>query len=110
MLLGRVQGHVVASQKDPAMQGCRMLIVEPIKVDYDDAGGGTMQPTGRALVAVDRIGAGEGQIVMLVQGSSARMMEGCSKMPVDAVVVGLVDEALVKGKRLDLDALENTKR
>ncbi|NBB83875.1 MAG: ethanolamine utilization protein EutN [Alphaproteobacteria bacterium] len=110
MLLGRVQGHVVASQKDPAMQGCRMLLVEPVKIDYDDAGGGTMQPTGRALVAVDRIGAGEGQIVMLVQGSSARMTEGCAKMPVDAVIVGLVDEAFVKDKRLDPGALDPATR
>jgi len=106
MLLGRVQGHVVASTKDPAMGGSKMLIVEPIKVDYGADGGGTMQLTGRAIVAVDRIGAGEGQIVLLVQGSSARMMEGCSKMPVDAIVVGLVDEAYVKDRKLDPSALD----
>ncbi len=101
MLLGRVQGHVVASHKDPAMGGCRMLLVEPVKIHYAASGGGTMELTGKAIVAVDRIGAGEGQIVMLVQGSSARMVEGCNKMPVDAVVVGLVDEAYVKGKQLN---------
>ena len=106
MLLGRVQGHVVSSTKDPAMSGAKMLIVEPIKVDYGPDGGGTMQLTGRAIVAVDRIGAGEGQIVLLVQGSSARMMEGCAKMPVDAVVVGLVDEAYVRSRKLDAQSLE----
>lgn len=101
MFLGSVQGHVVASQKDPAMAGAKMLVIEPLRVDYDPSGGGALQTTGRAIVAVDRIGAGEGQIVLVVQGSSARMMQGCAKMPVDAVVVGLVDEAVVKGNRLD---------
>ena len=100
MFLARVQGHVVASQKDPSMAGNKLLIVEPLKVQYDEKGGGDFDVTGRAIVAVDRIGAGAGQLVLIVQGSSARMTEGCNKMPVDAVVVGLVDEAVVAGKGL----------
>ncbi len=104
MLLGRVQGHVVSSTKDPAMSGCKLLLVEPIKVDYEQAAAAHL--TGRAIVAVDRIGAGEGQIVLLVQGSSARMVEGCNKMPVDAVVVGLVDEAYAQTHKLDLNTLD----
>ena len=100
MFLARVQGHVVASQKDPSMAGNKLLIVEPLKVQYDETGGGDFDVTGRAIVAVDHIGAGAGQLVLIVQGSSARMTEGCGKMPVDAVVVGLVDEAVVGGKRL----------
>ncbi len=101
MFVARVQGHVVASTKDPAIAGNKLLIVEPLKVAYDDAGGGAFGVTGRAIVAIDRIGAGEGQLVLIVQGSSARMVEGCSKMPVDAVVVGLLDEAVVKGRKID---------
>lgn len=101
MFVGRVQGHVVASQKDQAISGCKLLIVEPLKVVYDDAGGGDFEVTGRAIVAIDNIGAGEGQLVLIVQGSSARMVDGCAKMPIDAVVVGLLDEAVVKGKRID---------
>ncbi len=103
MFLARVQGHVVASQKAPALSGMKLLVVEPLKVNYDAPGTGAFEVTGRAIVAVDRIGAGEGQIVLIVQGSSARLMDGCSKMPIDAVVVGLVDEAMVAGKRLTFD-------
>ena len=105
MFLAKVQGQVVASQKDAAISGMKLLIVEPLKVSYPAGGGGEFETTGRAIVAVDRIGAGEGQLVLIVQGSSARMMEGCGKMPIDAVVVGLVDEAMVKGKRLNVDKI-----
>lgn len=102
MFLARVQGQVVASQKDKAILGMKLLIVEPLRVNYAPDGGGAFDVTGRAIVAIDRIGAGEGQLVLVVQGSSARLMEGCGKMPIDAVVVGLVDEATVKGRKLDL--------
>ena len=109
MFLGRVQGHIVATAKDPAMSGAKLLMVEPLKVNYDDpssaankggksGGGGRFEPTGRAIVAMDTLGAGEGQLVLIVQGSSARMAEGCGKMPTDAVVVGIVDEANVMGQ------------
>ena len=104
MFLAKVQGRVVASQKDQAIHGMKLLIVEPLKLDYPKGGGGKLEPTSRAIVAVDRIGAGEGQLVLIVQGSSARLMEGCGKMPIDAVVVGLVDEASVHGKKLDINA------
>ncbi|MBI1374874.1 MAG: ethanolamine utilization protein EutN [Phycisphaera sp.] len=105
MFLARVQGRVVASQKDAAISGMKLLIVEPLKVTYPKGGGGVFEETGRAIVAVDRIGAGEGQLVLIVQGSSARMMDGCGKMPIDAVVIGLVDEATVRGKELDLSQM-----
>jgi len=104
LFLGRVKGHVVASQKDPAILGFKLLIVEPLRVDYADGGGGTLDLTGRAIVALDLIGAGEGELVMITQGSSARMAEGCDKAPTDAVIVGLVDEAFVLGKRLTASA------
>ena len=113
MFLGRVQGHVVATAKDQSIRGYKLLIVEPLKVDYDDpqaaanggAGGGRFSPTGRAIVAMDLIGAGEGQLVLIVQGSSARMADGLNKVPTDAVVVGIVDEAVVSGKRIDVSTL-----
>ncbi|MHC4994013.1 MAG: EutN/CcmL family microcompartment protein [Planctomycetota bacterium] len=105
MFLARVQGQVVASQKDESIAGAKLLVVEPLKVNYPKAGGGEFEVTGRAIVAVDRIGAGEGQLVLIAQGSSARQMEGCSKMPIDAAVIGLVDDATVKGKALTLNNL-----
>lgn len=106
MFLGRVKGHVVSTQKDPSVKGAKLLIVEPLKVDYDDAktaagnGGGRFEVTGRAIVTMDTLGAGEGQLVLIVQGSSARMAEGMGKTPTDAVVVGIVDEAVVMGDRV----------
>ncbi len=113
MFLGRVKGHVVATQKDPSVIGAKLLIVEPLKVAYDqhataggeptaqDPGGGRFEVTGRAIVAMDRLGAGEGQLVLIAQGSSARMAEGMNKTPTDAVIIGIVDEAVVMGRRVE---------
>ena len=81
------------------MIGCKLLIVEPLKVDYGPTGG-KYGETGRAIVSIDTIGAGEGQIVLVAQGSSARMAQGMDKVPVDAVIVGIIDEASVNGSKL----------
>lgn len=113
MFLGRVKGQVVSTVKDNSLTGAKLLIVEPLKVDYDNAqlaanaapgakpasgGGGKFAVTGRAIVAIDRIGAGENQLVLITQGSSARLADGCKNMPTDAVIVGVVDEASVGGQ------------
>ena len=108
MFLGRVKGHVVATAKDPSIKGQRLLVVEPLKVAYSDddagartaGGGGRFEVTGRAIVVMDTIGAGEGQLVLIVQGSSARRAEGMKETPTDAVVVGIVDEAMVCGEKI----------
>lgn len=110
MFLGRIKGHVVATAKDNSVVGQRLMIVEPLKVAYDNpskagqasakTGGGKFEVTGRAIIAMDNIGAGEGQLVLIVQGSSARMAEGMNKVPTDAVVVGIVDEAVIMGKQV----------
>src|SRR5438874_12226289 len=100
MFLARVTGNVVASQKDKTLNGQKLLVVEPLNVKYDEA---TKQPaslgnTGRAIVAIDVVGAGEGQLVLVVQGSSARMTETTKNLPADAVIVGIVDSAEFAGK------------
>ncbi|MCC6580797.1 MAG: EutN/CcmL family microcompartment protein [Phycisphaeraceae bacterium] len=108
MFLGRVKGHVVATAKDDLIKGHKLLVIEPLKVDYDNdavaaggvGGGGKFGPTGRAIVAMDNLGAGEGQLVLIVQGSSARLATGMNKTPTDAVVVGIVDEAVVSGRKI----------
>ena len=110
MFLGRVKGHVVATAKDPSITGWKLLIVEPLKVDYDqpnaaanaesEQGGGRFAPTGRAIVAMDLIGAGRDQLVLITQGSSARLAQGCGDVPTDAVVIGIVDEAVVMGRQI----------
>ena len=100
MFLARVTGHVVATQKDKALNGQKLFVVEPLNVKYD---GDASKPaslgnTGRAIVAIDAVGAGEGQLVLIVQGSSARMTEQTKNLPADAVIVGIVDSAVFAGK------------
>jgi ethanolamine utilization protein EutN len=85
MLLGRIVGSVVATRKDPRLEGRKLLVVIPV-----DA----VEPAARrggALVAVDTVGAGIHETVLVVQGSSARMAQGCNDCPVDATIVGIVD-------------------
>jgi len=100
MFLGRVVGHVVASQKDKVLNGQKLIVVEPLNVKYEE---GTSVPTalgntGRAIVCLDVVGCGEGQLVMVVQGSSARMTEPTKNLPADAVIIGIVDSAVFSGK------------
>jgi ethanolamine utilization protein EutN len=99
MFLARVTGHVVATQKDKTLNGQKLLVVEPLNVKYDDASKpASLGNTGRAIVAIDAVGSGEGQLVLVVQGSSARMTEQTKNLPADAVVVGIVDTATFGGK------------
>lgn len=100
MFLARITGHVVASHKDKSLLGQKLYVVEPLSVKYDDATAqpAALGPTGRAIVAIDTVGAGEGQLVLIVQGSSARMTDVTRNLPVDAVIVGIVDSAEYAGK------------
>lgn len=100
MFLARVTGHVVATQKDKSLSGQKLLVVEPLNVKYDDAGKtpAALGNTNRAIVAIDSVGCGEGQLVLVVQGSSARMTEQTKNLPADAVIVGIVDSAVFQGK------------
>ena len=83
MLLARVVGTVVATRKDPRLEGHKLLIVKPVTPDGKDEGG--------YLVAVDTVSAGFKELVITVAGSSARMADGCKDKPVDCVIVGIVD-------------------
>lgn len=84
-----VIGTVVASQKAPQLSGYKLLLV----ADPDDK-----DAQSAATVAVDTVGAGEGERVMVVRGSSARAAAGLADAPVDAVIVGIVDEIDRDGK------------
>src|SRR2546430_13607572 len=102
MFLARVTGNVVASQKDKTLNGQKLLVVEPLNVRYQE---GTQTPaalgnTGRAIVAIDVVGAGDGQLVLVVQGSSARMTEVTKNLPADAIIVGIVDSAEYGGEKI----------
>jgi ethanolamine utilization protein EutN len=99
MFLARVTGCVVATQKDQVLSGQKLFVVEPLNVKYgDDQKPATLGNTGRAIVAIDAVGAGEGQMVLVVQGSSARMTEKTKNLPADAVIIGIVDSATYAGK------------
>jgi len=89
MILAKVEGCVVATKKNAKMTGNKFLLVRPMVVDSANAG--AFKPGATTLVAVDSLGAGENEIVLVVQGSSARLGADSADSPVDAVVVGIVD-------------------
>jgi len=89
MFLARVTGSVVATTKVASMTGRKLLTVEPLRVDASKRD--RLVTTGRTFVVVDTVGAGEGQLVLIAQGSSARMTPETEKLPVDAVIIGIVD-------------------
>ena len=79
------------------MLGRKLLMVRPMLIDPNDPS--RFKPGGNTIVALDTLGAGEGELVMLAQGSSARQADGLKAMPVDAAIVGLVDTVNILGKR-----------
>ena len=89
MFLARVTGSLVATQKVDSMVGYKLLVVEPFRVDPKSRD--RLVATGRTFVAVDTVGAGEGEFVLITQGSSARMTPQTKNLPIDTVIVGLVD-------------------
>lgn len=89
MFLAKVTGSVVATQKTDSMVGHKLLVVEPYRIDSQDRN--RLVSTGRTFVAVDALGAGEGELVLIVQGSSARLTPETAKLPIDCLVIGLVD-------------------
>ena len=84
MILGKVVGTVVATRKDPRLVSNKLLVVRPI----DPRG----KADGNYLVAIDTVDAGVGETVLVVSGSSARMASGLKDCPVDAAIVGIIDE------------------
>ena len=83
MQLARVIGDVVATRKDPNFDGIKLLLVQPIGSDGKDVG--------RALVAVDSVGAGVGETVFFVRGKEASFPFYPTEVPADAGIVGIVD-------------------
>lgn len=98
MFLARVEGSVVATKKDPAMSGRKLLLLRPQLVDDKDPS--KFRAGANTIVAVDSVGAGIGELVMFCQGSSARLATGLREAPVDAVVIGIVDVVDVLGKQV----------
>lgn len=83
MIIGKVVGSLFSTRKSEKLVGNKFMIVEPVE---------TMRNTGSRLVAIDIIGAGIGEYVLVAQGSAARIGCDMSDAPVDAAIVGIIDE------------------
>ena len=85
MQIGRVVGTVVATQKNKKLEGAKLLLVQPMGLDD--------QPRGAAVLAIDSVGAGVGEKVLLViEGKAAGDALGKKGAAVDAAIIGIVDE------------------
>jgi microcompartment protein CcmK/EutM len=84
MTLGKVIGTIWATRKDEGLVGMKLQIVRPVDLD--------LQAKDGFLVAVDSVGAGVGEVVLIATGSSARMTEITKNKPVDAVIMAIVDK------------------
>ncbi|WP_258358774.1 EutN/CcmL family microcompartment protein [Moorella sulfitireducens] len=82
MLIAEVTGTVVATRKHESLTGSKLLLIRPLH-------GGRR---GETLVAVDAVGAGRGELVLVVAGSAARLGLGVSQAPVDLTIVGIIDQ------------------
>ncbi len=93
MILGRVRGTVVSTTKSDKLSGYKLLIVVPINID-------TFEEQGAPVVSVDTVGAGEGEVVMVVGGSSSRQTSATEGRPVDSTIVAIIDSVDFQGKRI----------
>jgi microcompartment protein CcmK/EutM len=91
MVLGKVIGTLVASRKEPTLEGLKLLVVQACDVDGS--------PKGSVAIAVDAVGAGIGEVVLYAAGSSARQTQATQNRPVDATIMAIVDEIAVGGER-----------
>ena len=97
MIIGFVKGHVVSSAKVENLEGKKLLVVEILSPTPDG-----FEHTDQHMVCVDAVQAGEGSFVIVVQGSSARIAPGMADVPVDALVVGIVDSVQAFGQQTAL--------
>lgn len=90
MYIGKIIGMVVATRKDDSLVGTKLLIVRQMDMDGN--------PTGFSEVAVDSVGAGAGELVLVSKGSAARHIFGNRSSPVDAAIVGIIDSMEVQSQ------------
>ncbi len=95
MFLAKVIGTVVSTQKNSKCQGMKLLLIQPYVLQVDQ-----LAPSGSSVVAVDTVCAGQDELVLFTQGSSARLTDFTRDTPVDAVIVGVVDTVEAGGKHI----------
>ena len=93
MFVARVTGSLVSTQKIDTMVGWKLLVVEPYRLEAKQRK--SLATTGRTFVAVDMLGAGEGDYVLIAQGSSARLTPETKNLPIDTLIIGIVDKVHV---------------
>lgn len=91
MIVAKIIGNIVATTKDHKLNGKKLLVVQPVDME-------SMELDGKPLVAIDTVGAGQGEIVLVVSGSSARQTEITTGTPVDAAIIGIIDQIELYGK------------
>jgi len=91
LIIGKIAGTIVATRKDEGLTGMKLLIVQQYTVE--------LKPTQNYIVAVDAVGAGADEYVLVVSGSSARATKRTEGKPVDASIVGIVDSICLKGQK-----------
>jgi ethanolamine utilization protein EutN len=91
MRLAKVVGQVVATVKEDGLNSFKLLILQ------DATGGAQARTSGPAYVAIDLVGAGEGELVLVVSGSGARVSAGSKAAPVDSAVVAIADSVIRNG-------------
>lgn len=96
MFLAKVIGNVVSTQKNARFLGSKLMMIQPYITRE-----GKLVESGSSVVAVNSVGAGEGELVMFTQGSSARLTDTTKDLPVDAVIVGIVNSVEVAGRRIE---------
>lgn len=93
MYAARIIGTVVCTQKDPSLNSLKMHVVQPVNVI-------TFENEGKPAVAIDAVGAGDNEIVLVVSGSSGRLTELTLNKPVDATIMAIVDYVDIEGKNV----------
>jgi ethanolamine utilization protein EutN len=99
VFIAKIVGSLVSTQKVDSMIGQKLLLIEPYRLNEERT---AMKTTGRTLVAVDTVGAGENEFVLIVQGSSARNTPETKSLPVDATIIGIVDSLHVDKQKVIL--------
>ncbi len=95
MQVCQVIGTVVSTKKVESLVGLKLLVVQPMDIRT-----GATEPIGTPVVAVDAVGAGEGEVVIAVAGSSSRLTKVTKDLPVDGTIVGIIDSIEVEGERV----------
>ncbi|GHU63182.1 ethanolamine utilization protein EutN [Clostridia bacterium] len=93
MLIGRVKGTVVSTNKAEKLYGLKLLLVKPISIE-------TFTEKGDVFVAIDTVGAGEGEVVLCVGGSSSRQTAMTENKPVDQSIIAIIDHVDLEGARV----------